>query len=378
MSMSRTEHAQVELKRALGLKGAIALGVGGTIGGGIFVLVGHTTALAGPAALLAFGLAFLASLVIALPYAELACRYPQAGGGYVFVREVLGHKWGFLMGWVFWGAYLFVSGYVTQGFGGYLHMLTGTPPIWGGVGLVLGCVLINIRGVELSGKLQVLVIGLALAGLLGFAVAGAPAVDAAKFSPWMPTGLQGLLAAALIAFLAFGGFDMIAVAGEEIEHPEKNLPLAIFLTLAIVLGVYLLVAYAAVGTLDWRLLGASSAPLSDAAKVFLGPLGGRLVAVIAVLTTAATANAVLVVTSRICFAMARDGLLPYYLARVNPETATPRSAVLVCGGILIAIQLMDSHFSTSIGGFLYVLHFIPPMIVLLKLRQRGGESPLLS
>ncbi|RVD46978.1 amino acid permease, partial [Mesorhizobium sp. M2D.F.Ca.ET.140.01.1.1] len=76
-------------------------------GGGIFVLVGQTAALAGPAALLSFALAFVAALVIALPYAELACRYPQAGGGYAFVREVLGRRWGFLMGWVFWGSYVF-------------------------------------------------------------------------------------------------------------------------------------------------------------------------------------------------------------------------------------------------------------------------------
>src|SRR3546814_14483456 len=111
-SCQATGRPRAQLRRALGLRGAVALGVGGTIGGGIFVLVGHTAALAGPAALLAFGLAFIASLLIALPYAELACRYPEAGGGYVFVREVLGRGWGFLMGWVFWGAYIFVSGYV--------------------------------------------------------------------------------------------------------------------------------------------------------------------------------------------------------------------------------------------------------------------------
>lgn len=367
---------RAQLRRALGLRGAVALGVGGTIGGGIFVLVGHTAALAGPAALLAFGLAFVASLLIALPYAELACRYPEAGGGYVFVRAVLGRGWGFLMGWVFWGAYIFVSGYVTLGFGGYLASLTGLPATWSAVGLVLVCAAVNLAGVKLSGQLQVLVIGLALAGLLGFALLGMPSVDAGRYTPLMPHGFAGILSAALIAFLAFGGFDMVAAAGEEIEKPERNLPLAILLTLAIVLVVYLLVACAALGTLDWRELGASAAPLADAAQAFLGPVGARVVAVVAVLTTAATANAVLVVTSRISFAMARDGLLPAALARVGPATGAPWVAVVVSAAMLALVALVGTlHISTAIGGFLYVLHFIPPLLVLLKLRREGGPRP---
>ncbi|WP_251863838.1 amino acid permease [Achromobacter sp. Marseille-Q4962] len=376
MNRKETGAGRARLHRALGLRAAVALGVGGTIGGGIFVLVGHTAALAGPAALLAFALAFLASLLIALPYAELACRYPESGGGYAFAREVLGRRWGFLMGWVFWGAYLFISGYVTLGFGGYLGSLTGLPPAWGAIALVAACVAVNAAGVRLSGQMQVLVIGVALAGLLGFALAGLPSVQTHRFTPWMPNGASGMLSAALIAFLAFGGFDMVAAAGEEIERPERNLPLAILLTLAIVLVVYLLVAFAALGTLDWRLLGASAAPLADAAQAFMGSIGGRLVAGVAVLTTAATANAVLVVTSRISFAMARDGLLPAGLARVSPQTQAPWAAVLLSGALLALVALTATlRISTAIGGFLYVVHFIPPLLVLAKLRKSAGPAP---
>lgn len=88
-----------ELRRQLGLVEALALGIGGTIGGGIFVLVGAASGVAGPAVLVSFVLAFLASLSIALPYAELACLYPIAGGGYAFTHSVFGRNWGFFMGW---------------------------------------------------------------------------------------------------------------------------------------------------------------------------------------------------------------------------------------------------------------------------------------
>lgn len=364
-----------QLHRALGLREAIGIGVGGTIGGGIFVLVGGAAGLAGPAALLAFGMAFLASLLIALPYAELACRYPEAGGGYAFARSVLGRRWGFLMGWVFWGAYLFVSGYVTLGFGGYLNALTGIPVPAGALGLIAACAAVNVAGVRLSGQVQFVVIALAVGGLVGFAAIGLPHVDADNFRPFMPTGPAGIMSATLLTFLAFGGFDMVAAAGEEVENPQRNLPLAILLTLAIVLGIYLLVAFVAIGTMDWQALGASGAPLRDAADLFLGPAGSAAVAIVAVLTTAATANAVLVVTSRISFAMARDGLLPARLARIDTATGAPTVAILVCAAMMALVALTGSlSISTSIGGFLYVLHFIPPLVVLMKLRRQGGNG----
>ncbi len=368
--------APARLRRAMGLREAVALGVGGTIGGGIFVLVGAAAGLAGPGALLAFGLAFLASLLIAVPYAELACRYPEAGGGYAFARVGLGRRWGFLMGWDFWGAYVFISGYVTLGFGGYLHALTGLPPVAGALGLVAAAAAANLAGIRLSGRVQAAVVLLALAGLLGFVALGLPHVEPARFTPWLPKGVSGVLSAALLAFLAFGGFDMVAAAGEEVAHPERNLPLAILLTLGTVLGVYLLVTCVALGTLPWTVLGTSAAPLGDAAQVFLGPTGGQVVAAIALLTTAATGNAVLVVTSRISFAMARDGLLPAALARVSPVTGAPREAVLVNAALLALVALTRSvHLSTAIGGFLYVAHFVPPLLVLVRMRRRGGAPP---
>src|SRR5690606_29804497 len=176
--------------------------------------------------------------------------------------------------------------------------------------------LVNVAGVRLSGQVQVAVMLLALAGLLGFALAGLPSVDPARFEPWLPNGPGGLLAAALTAFLAFGGFDMVAAAGEEVEQPERNLPRAILATLALVLLVYLLVVLVALGTLGWRELGASAAPLSAAATQFLGPAGGKLIAAV--------------------------------------------------GNVRLA---------TAVGGFLYVAHFLPPLLVLRKLRQRGGPPP---
>ncbi len=370
------EQGPHQLRRVLSLREAVALGVGGTIGGGIFVLVGAAAGRAGPGALLAFVLAFGVSLLIALPYAELACRYPLAGGGYAFVRALLGEHWGFLMGWGYWGAYIFISGYVTLGFGGYLHALTGLPTVLGALALIGISTAINLIGVRFSGLVQSLVIGVAIVALLGFSVLGLPHVHVEQFTPFLPFGLGGVAVATLLAFLAFGGFDMVAAAGEEVASPERNLPRAILLTLLVVLGLYLLVTFVALGTLPWNELGRSSAPLSAAATQFLGSTGRQLTAAAAILTTAATGNAVLVVTSRVAFAMARDGLLPGPVARVHPTTGVPWVAVVLNGVLLALVALTGSVvLVASVGGFLYVLHFLFTLIALVILRRRGGPPP---
>src|SRR5205823_4672434 len=126
------------------------------------------------------------------------------------VRAVFGRHWGFLMGWAYWGAYVFISGYVTMGFGGYLHSLTGTPRFAGAIGIVVAAAALNLAGIKLSGRTQAIVVVSAIGGLLVFALWGAPHVRGGAFHPFAPFGPSGVLGASLLCFLAFGGFDMIS------------------------------------------------------------------------------------------------------------------------------------------------------------------------
>ncbi|WP_222853343.1 APC family permease [Fodinicola acaciae] len=366
-----TQTKMPSLRRGLRLREAVALGVGGTIGGGIFVLVGEGASAAGPGVLVAFALAFVASLAIALPYAELSCRFPLAGGGYAMTRAVLGDHWGFFMGWAFWGGYLFISGYVTVGFGGYLAGLTGLPPVAGSVLLIATSTVINLGGVTLSGRWQNIVILLGIAMLVVFAIAGIVTLRPTAITPFFPAGIAGVGAATLVTFLAFGGFDMVAAAGEEVVDPRRNLPRAIILTLLLVLGLYLAVALATVGALPAGEL-TGQAPLAAAARQVMGPAGGTLMTVASLLTTAATANAVLIVTSRISYAMARDRLLPGPLARVSASTRVPWVAIAVNGALFAVVAAVVSiPLAAKIGGFLYVLHFVFPLVVLIVVRRRA-------
>jgi APA family basic amino acid/polyamine antiporter len=372
-----TQDPTPQLRRSLGLGRAVTLGLSGTIGGSIFVLIGPATGLAGPGVLLAFVVAFVAILLFALPYAELACNFPCAGGGYAAARATLGEQWGFLVGWGYWGAWAAVGGTVTLGFGWYLHALTGLPSIPSALALVAVVTALNLGSPRLVSRAQTVVLLLGLGALLVFGLLGLPHAHAhpTRFVPFLPHGLGGVAAAAPIALLALSGFDSIAAEGEEILRPERTLVRAILLTLVIALGVYLLATVVAVGTVPYVTLGASSTPLTAAATTFLGPAGARLIALAALLTTASTANAALGTGSRILFGMARDGLLPRELDDMRAATDTPWIAVLVSAAAIVAVAASGSiAVAAAVGGCLYVLHYAFPVAGLLRLRLTGAPS----
>lgn len=289
---SSKEETRGGLHRVLGLPEAVALGVGGTVGGGIFVLVGVAAGLAGPGALAAFGLAFAAALVIAVPYAELSCRLPLAGG-YAFVREVLGPHWGFLEGWGYWGAYVFVSGYVTIGFGGYLAAVTGLPVVAGAVGVVVASTALNLLGVRISGRAQALVVLVAVVGLVTFALWGSagrssgapgpvPAVRWRRRAAGRAGRVPGVRRVRHGRRRRRGGARPRAQpAPGDPDHPRDRA------------GAVPRVAFVALGVQPADRLGASEAPLAVVAEEFGGLAGRGLIAFSALLAVEADARTAL-------------------------------------------------------------------------------------
>lgn len=379
---------RTKLHQTMGLREVVALGIGGTIGGAIFVLVGMVIDQAGPlGALLSFVLASLVAVLILLPYTELACRYPVAGGGYAFVQVILGRHCGFLMGWVYAGCWLFVGSYVTLGFGGYFQQaVSGVLPIAGGVPplvssliLIIGIVGVNLVGGRLFGHVQkvivlpvvVILVGGGMAGLT-YTIVGLHGATLSHFSLALPHGMGGVLAMAPFAFLALAGLDMIATTGEEVKKPQKTLPLAILLTLGIVLLLYLLVTAATAGVLSGHQQLSTRTPLADAAMQLFGGIGQRIIAITASLITAAAANAILVAISRITFAMARDRQIPRLFAKVHPSTNVPWVAIIASGVGLALLALTGGvGLLAAIGSFLYVLQFIFPLLALIVVRRRS-------
>ena len=260
------------------------IGVGAMIGAGIFVLTGIAAGVAGPASILAFALNGGVTLLTAFAYAELASAIPEAGGGYAFVKRAFPGAVGFTAGWMLWFAYTVACSLYALGFAGYFweFFLRYTPGVaemvFGVVGqhgaslivtLLVGTLFIrlNARGAGVTGQAEnVLTVAklIILAVFISYglrAVGAEPAQVTEAFNPFFANGMGGVFVAMGLTFIAFEGYDLIATVAEEIKDPEKNIPKATFISLAITVVMYLLILFVALavrtpdGTPSWQFLG---------------------------------------------------------------------------------------------------------------------------
>jgi amino acid transporter len=398
---------EVRLSREMRLVDVTMIGVGAMIGAGIFVLTGIAAGVAGPALLVVFGLNGLVALLSAAAYAELGGAIHGAGGGYLWIKRSLPDPSGFLAGWMDWFAHAVACSLYALGFGAYCGEvldLLGIPEIhpplaplevWLAVGACTLFSYINYRGASETGKAgNVVTIGKVV--IIGaFVVAGLWTMGIregwqASFTPFMPSGWTGIFAAMGLTFIAFEGYEIIAQTSEEVENPKHNVPRAVFLSLFIVVPIYLLVAFVAIGAVTpppgmsvTQYLGEQKEiALVRAAEQFV--TGGALVILVGgLLSTLSALNATIYSSSRVAFAMARDASLPQVVARVHRERATPHVAILFSALLIIvmavALPIEDVAAAASV---MFLLLFGGVNVALIRLRRlhpeldRGFKVPL--
>lgn len=397
---------EVRLSREMTLMDATMIGVGAMIGAGIFVLTGIAAGVAGPALLLAFVLNGFIALLTAMSYAELGSCYHDAGGGYLWVKEALPHWNGFLSGWMSWFAHAVACSLYALGFGAYFdHVLRelGTSlPHWGFlepqkllaalIALVFGY--INFRGASETGKIGNLVtVGkiVILAIFVGFGlelVIKNPTWEEA-FTPFMANGFGGVLKAMGLTFIAFQGFEVISQCSEEVKNPKKNIPRAVFLSLAIVIPIYLLVAVAALGSVQpgnltpWDYLAShKEIALVEVSKTFFYG-GGIMLLVGGLISTMSALNATIYSSSRVAFAMGRDRNFPGFFSKVHAKNFTPHRSIIIS---LVIVVVMAVTFPiedvASAADIMFLLLFLQVNIAMIRLRKsrpdldRGFTTPL--
>ncbi|AEJ43730.1 amino acid permease-associated region [Alicyclobacillus acidocaldarius subsp. acidocaldarius Tc-4-1] len=355
----------MSFKRELGLLSATSLGIGGILGAGIFVLSGVAISEAGPAAILSFVIGALLSLMIGFSYITLSKAFPGEGGAYYYAAKSYSHRYSFLTGWIYFGAWIIASGYVTLGFGEYVHSMTGLPAIPVGVALIVVLTGMNLLGVKISGWFQTALIVAELVLLVLVFGAGLPHINIGNFHPILPNGLHPMLSASLLGFLSLTGWDVIAVASKEIKNANKNVPLSIFASIMVVSVVYIALVFVMVGLYPYQSYTGNAAPVVMAvSKVFGNHISTILVGCIVSIALVATTNSFIMVTSRTLHALSSNTGFPRFLSWTS-NIGVPWVSILVVN-LLKTIVLILGNLGLYTGGtgFLYLVSFILTLLCL--------------
>lgn len=385
------------LKRSLGLAHLAAIGMGTTIGVGWIVVTGGWIIDAGPGgAALAFVLGGAVMALVALCYAEVASRLPEASGEYGYVSKVFGRNAGFAVGWLvllgFVGICCFeglalawlISVLAPDVTGPMLYTSLGAPVRVLDLCVVAGGALlftaVNYAGAHESGQVQVLVTALKIGLSVVFIAMGLGLGDSANLAPaFEPTDApwRGVLAVLLIVPAWFCGFNALPQALDEAKTRPSRATLSALLILVIVLtGLFYVAVIAATAAAAPReALVNSELPVVTAIEAVAGPWGGRIVLVTGVVALLSAWNAAMFAASRLLFTLARDGSAPAFLARVHPTHGTPSNAVVLVGAIALAGGLMGRAFIEPLiqmGAIGFAAAFVSTCLVALSLRGTGG------
>lgn len=336
-----------ELRRRLGVRDAVVIGLGSMIGAGIFAALAPAAAAAGSGLLLGLALAGVVAYCNATSSARLAARYPASGGTYVYGRERLGEFWGYLAGWGFvvgktasCAAMALTVG--LYAWPEYAHAVA--------VGAVVALTAVNYAGVHKSAWLTRAIVAVVLAVLAAVVVAAltSGSTEAARLDIGVDATFGGVLQAAGLLFFAFAGYARIATLGEEVRDPARTIPRAIPLALGVTLAVYAVVAVSVLLVLGPARLAESTAPLSDAVRAAgVGQLE-PVVRVGAAVAALGSLLALILGVSRTTLAMARDRHLPRALAAVHPRFAVPHRAELAVGAV-VAVLAATADLQAAIG-----------------------------
>ncbi|HKE56655.1 MAG TPA: amino acid permease [Pyrinomonadaceae bacterium] len=382
----------MELKRQLGLRTATALVVGEVIAVGIFLTpAGMAKSLGSPALVLLVWLVMGAmALFGALCYGELAARYPEAGGGYVYLREAYGPVLAFMYGWM---ALLVMDPGLTAAlavglasYAGYSLSLSpvGTKVL--GIGVILMLAALNIRGVKLGGGvvrwLTVIKLGfLAFVLLWGF---GSQRGNWTHFSPFLGHPSQSLpfaqLAAGLIgAFFSFGGWwDMSKLAGE-VREPNYTLPRAMAFGVMIVTLVYILTSAVFIYLVAPDQVTSGETFAAQAGEVLFGRSGGQVFSLIVIVSVLGSMAAVVISAPRVYYAMAQDGLFFPGAAALHPRWGTPARAIAL-QAVLASVLVVFSNFQNIVAYFFFVVVVFLALSVaaIFVLRRKGSATTYLT
>lgn len=399
-----TSHTNSGLKKCLSAFDLALLGIGGAIGTGIFVLTGLAAATqSGPAVILSFIIAGVASAFAALSYAELAASVGGSGSAYGYSYVAFGEFFAWVIGWILLLEYGVGAAAVANGWAGYFintlanfgiilpDLYTKAPSLGGMINLpafsiIWVLTLLLISGVRQSAHINNLMVAIKLSTIVIFLVIAGMNLHAENWHPFMPFGwfntlengkTTGVLAGASLVFFAYFGFDAVSTAADEAKNPQRDLPIGLIASVTFCTFIYILVAGFLTGIISYTKLNTHS-PVAFALSEIGYTWSSTLVAT-GVLAGLITVLLVLLYgLTRILYAMSRDGLISPFFSTIDPDRQTPVRIILMCGFVISIvagfIPLGELAETVNIGTLVSFVMVCVGVIVL-RIRQPGLKRP---
>jgi len=365
-----------ETKRELGLFYAIMIALNGAVGIEVFVLLNYAIYLAGPGVVLALLLCGIINILTMLSFCELGAAIPEVGGDYTYAKVAFGGIIAFLIGWLRWLSSTFGATLAAIGFAYMLsYFLPVSIPLTA-VAVVIFFTLISVRGIKEADAITVLI---ALATLSAFVLFGLrQGIKLGAFQPLTQRGLPGIFAATVYTFSMFIGGRAVVAAASRIKEPGKNVPRAILFSAVVIMILYFSVAYVTIGVTPQENLGDPGFPfLTNAAKIFMGDVGGALLAIAGMFAAICSLTTSMMVQSAIIRGLSRDGYFPEFLLIRHKRFGTPYVAIIINSAFLVLFAATGViEFIGYVAGFAALLGFALINITLIKLR-REKPSPFL-
>ncbi len=391
-----------DFRRVLGVWQLTAIGIGGIIGVGVFVLAGQQAALnAGPAVALSFIIAGIASAAAALCYAEFAGLIPVTGSAYTYSYATLGELVAWLIGWDLLLEYALIVAVVAIGWSGYVQSALESAgialPVWAqgaigtgeghvfdivAAGITLAVSALLIFRTEWGARFNTFVVAIKVAAVLLVIGVGVFYINPANWHPFVPArvvdangvghfGWNGIATAAAVVFFAVFGYDTLTTAAEESKNPQRDLPRAVLLSLAISMVMYLAVSFVLTGIAHYSTLN-TKAPVADAFKGLGLEWIAVTISVSAVFGLVSVLFAFMLGASRIGFALSRDGLLPGWFSKVHPRYGTPHRTTAALGvftALVAGLFPLDEVAKLVNIGVLSAFIVICSSVLLLRIRK---------
>lgn len=362
------------LIRTMNFFDVICLGINGVVGAGIFLLPGQLFNLAGIGALWVFPLCGGLCFAIALCFAEMGGMYNTTGGAYLYAKDAFGPFVGFLVGSIMWFSSIIGWASVASGFGLYLEYFLPSESRWLRSAivsmLIVGLSTINYFGVKPGARtINFFTLG-KLLSLCIFISVGLFFIDRQNLAPSHTSGRFS--GAAILALYAYTGFEFAAVPAGEMQQPQKHIPRVLFLVLTIVTVLYVVIQIVAAGAFPG--LAASDKPLADAARYFMGAVGGVIIGAGALLSIGGVNAGIALTSPRSLYALSVDGFFPEIFSKIHSRYHTPYVAIIVTTGLTLLLTVTGSFkYLISASVMISILQYIPTCLAVIILRKYRPE-----